>query len=208
MSDMQDKNRETRIGQQKHTFIKRMIICLLIIAVFTIVFFVINKKADGTQISYNEFQTHLAGGQIDEIYLKQEKIQIYYTNGDAHWMYNRDSAETSVIEAINALYDDESFTGNIPKVVFGTTTTVSIMSIIYPILMIILFGLMIFFIFRQVRGANNKSFDFVKSRARIYPSKTKFSDVAGEDEEKAELEDIVDFLKNPKKYIDLGAKIP
>ena len=208
MSDMQDKNRETRIGQQKHTFIKRMIICLVIIAVFSIVFFAVNRKAEGTQISYNEFQSQLVGGQIDEIHLKQSKIQIYYTNGEAHWMHNRDSAETSVIEEINALYDDESFTGNIPKVVFGTTTTISVMSIIYPILMIVLFGLMIFFIFRQVRGANNKSFDFVKSRARIYPSKTKFSDVAGEDEEKAELEDIVDFLKNPKKYIDLGAKIP
>ena len=157
MSDMQDKNRETRIGQQKHTFIKRMIICLVIIAVFTIVFFVVNRKAEGTQISYNEFQTHLTGGQIDEIHLKQGKIQIYYTNGDAHWMYNRDSAETSVIEEINALYDNESFTGNIPKVVFGTTTTISIMSIIYPILMIVLFGLMIFFIFRQVKGANNNT---------------------------------------------------
>lgn len=208
MSDMQEKNRETRIGQQKHTFIKRMIICLVIIAVFSIIFWVVTKNSEGTQISYNEFQTQLSGGQIDEIHLKQSKIQIYYTNGEAHWMYNRNSAETSVIEAINALYDDQSFTGNIPKVVFGTTTTVSIMSIIYPILMIVLFAVMIFFIFRQVKGANNKSFDFVKSRARIYPSKTKFTDVAGEDEEKAELEDIVDFLKNPKKYIDLGAKIP
>ena len=61
---------------------------------------------------------------------------------------------------------------------------------------------------KRIGGDNNKSFDFVKSRARVYPSKTKFSDVAGEDEEKAELEDIVDFLKSPQKYIDLGAKIP
>lgn len=208
MNDMQEKNRETKIAQQKQLFIKRMIICLLIIAVISVVFFVVNKKAEGTQISYNEFQTQLTGGQIEKIKLKQSKIQIYYTNGEAHWMYNRNSAETSVIEEINALYDNESFTGNIPKVIFGTTTTISIMSILYPILMIVLFGVMIFFIVRQIKGANNKSFDFVKSRARIYPSKTKFTDVAGEDEEKAELEDIVDFLKNPKKYIDLGAKIP
>ena len=208
MSEMQDKNRETRIGQQKSTFIKRMIICLVIIAIISIVFAVVNKSAAGTEISYNEFQTQLSGGQIKEINLKQSKIQIYYTNGEAHWMYNRNSAETSVIEAINALYADESFTGNIPKLVFGTTTTVSVMSILYPILMVVIFAFMIFFITRQIRGANNKSFDFVKSRARVYPSKTKFTDVAGEDEEKAELEDIVDFLKNPNKYIELGAKIP
>ena len=208
MSEMQDKNRETRIQQQKSTFVKRMIICLVIIAIISILFAVVNKSAAGTEISYNEFQTQLSGGQIKEIHLKQNKIQIYYTNDEAHWMYNRNSAETSVIEAINALYADESFTGNIPKLVFGTTTTVSIMSILYPILMVVIFAFMIFFITRQIRGANNKSFDFVKSRARVYPSKTKFTDVAGEDEEKAELEDIVDFLKNPNKYIELGAKIP
>ena len=46
----------------------------------------------------------------------------------------------------------------------------------------------------------------ISSIKRVYPSKTKFSDVAGEDEEKEELEDVVDFLKNPKKYVDLGAK--
>ncbi len=208
MSEMNDKNRETRIQQQKNTFVKRMIICLVIILVISILFAVVNKNAAGTEISYNEFQTQLSGGQIKEIHLKQSKIQIYYTNDEAHWMYNRNSAETSVIEAINALYADESFTGNIPKLVFGTTTTVSIMSVLYPILMLVIFAFMIFFITRQIRGANNKSFDFVKSRARVYPSKTKFSDVAGEDEEKAELEDIVDFLKNPNKYIELGAKIP
>ncbi len=208
MSEMQDKNRETRIQQQKSTFFKRMIICIVIIAIISIIFAVVTKSAAGSEISYNEFQTQLSGGQIKEINLKQNKIQIYYTNGEAHWMHNRNSAETSVIEAINALYADESFTGNIPKLVFGTTTTVSVMSILYPILMVLIFAFMIFFITRQIRGANNKSFDFVKSRARVYPSKTKFSDVAGEDEEKAELEDIVDFLKNPNKYIELGAKIP
>ena len=208
MSEMQDKNRETKIAQQKNTFIKRMIICVVIIAIISILFAVVNKSATGTEISYNEFQTQLSGGQIKEINLKQSKIQIYYTNGEAHWMYNRDSAETSVIEEIKALYADDSFTGNIPKLVFGTTTTISIMSILYPILMVVIFAFMIFFITRQLRGANNKSFDFVKSRARVYPSKTKFTDVAGEDEEKAELEDIVDFLKNPNKYIELGAKIP
>ena len=207
MNDIQEKNRETRIRQQKNTFIKRMIICLVIIVLFSVIFWAIMKSAEGTEISYNEFQTQLSGGHIKEINLNQSKIQIYYTDGEAHWMYNRNSAESSIIEAINALYDAGQ-ADKVPKIVFGTTTTVSIMSILYPIIMIAIFVVMIVFITKQIRGANNKSFEFVKNRARIYPSKTKFSDVAGEDEEKAELEDIVDFLKNPQKYIELGAKIP
>ena len=55
---------------------------------------------------------------------------------------------------------------------------------------------------------NNKSFDFVKNRARIIPSNTKFENVAGVDEEKEELQEIIEFLRNPKKYTDIGARIP
>ena len=208
MGEMEDKNRDARIKQQKSTFIRNMIICVSILLIFTLVFWLVSKSASGTEISFNEFQTQLANGNIEEIQLKQSKIQIYYVNGEAHWLYNRESAENTIVGLVNELFADETYTGSIPKVIFGTTTTISIMSILYPILSIVVFGFMIFFILRQVKGANNKSFDFVKSRARVYPSKTKFSDVAGEDEEKAELEDIVDFLKNPKKYIDMGAKIP
>ena len=208
MGEMEDKNRDARVKQQKSTFIRNMIICVSILLIFTLVFWLVSKNASGTEISFNEFQTQLANGNIEEIQLKQSKVQIYYVNGEAHWLYNRESAENTIVGLVNEMFADDSFEGSIPKVIFGTTTTVSILSILYPVLSIVVFGFMIYFILRQVKGANNKSFDFVKSRARVYPSKTKFSDVAGEDEEKAELEDIVDFLKNPKKYIDIGAKIP
>ena len=211
MSEIEENNRDMKIKQQKNTFMRNLLICLAVILVFTVIFWSISRNSSGTEISYNEFQTQLSNGQIKEIHLNQSKIQIYYVNGDAHWMYNRNSAETTIVALINELYDEQeagTFTGSIPKVVFGTTTTVSIFNILYPIILIAGLIIMVVIVVRQVKGANNKSFEFVKSRARIYPSKTKFSDVAGADEEKAELEDVVDFLKNPQKYIDLGAKIP
>jgi len=202
----EDKNRDTRIQQQKHAFIRNVLICLLVIVVFSVVFWAVTRNSSGTQITYNEFKTQIDGGNIKEININQGKIQIYYINGETHWMYNRNSAESSIVAYINKLYENGA--SNIPTVKFGTTTTINIMNILYPILMIALLIIMFVIIMKQVKGANNKSFDFVKNRARIYPSKFKFTDVAGEDEEKAELEDVVDFLKNPKKYIDLGAKIP
>lgn len=211
MSEIEENNRDMKIKQQKNTFMRNLLICLAVILVFTIIFWSVSRNSSGTEISYNEFQTQLSNGQIKEIHLNQSKIQIYYVNGDAHWMYNRNSAETTIVALINELYNEQeagTFTGSIPKVVFGTTTTVSIFNILYPIILIAGLIIMVVIVVRQVKGANNKSFEFVKSRARIYPSKTKFSDVAGADEEKAELEDVVDFLKNPQKYIDLGAKIP
>ena len=58
-------------------------------------------------------------------------------------------------------------------------------------------------------GGNNKAFEFGNSRAKLEKnSKTHFSDVAGMDEEKEEVRELVDFLKTPKKFADMGAKIP
>ena len=73
---------------------------------------------------------------------------------------------------------------------------------------VILF-LFFFFMIRSSSNSNNKAFDFGKNRARLTKEKTKtFDDVAGCDEEKVELMELVDFLKNPKKYTNLGARIP
>ena len=81
--------------------------------------------------------------------------------------------------------------------------------IVYPILYIC-FGLfLVWMIFRLLNNSNKGAFSFGKSRAKAYTtSKVKFSDIAGTDEEKEELQEIVEFLKSPKKFTDLGARIP
>lgn len=204
MNDSENKNKETRIKQQKHLFWKRTIICLALVLVITIIFVALKSNATGTKIDMNTFENELEAGHIKEIYFEEERVQIYYTNGDAHWMYySRGTVEEEILLAkINSLSIEK------PSVTLGTTTTISILNILYPVLMIGISVAFLVILFKRVKGENNKSFEFVKSRARVTPSKTKFSDVAGEDEEKAELEDVVDFLKNPQKYIELGAKIP
>ena len=75
---------------------------------------------------------------------------------------------------------------------------------------VIMIGAMIFLFYIMMNGGGNgKAFQFAKSRARqVKGEKTTFEDVAGLEEEKAELEEIVDFLKNPGKYNELGARIP
>ncbi len=75
-----------------------------------------------------------------------------------------------------------------------------------PILLSVLFFI---FIFRNISGSNSKAMDFGKSRARLQREKTvTFKDVAGADEEKVEMAELIDFLKNPRKYVDMGARIP
>lgn len=204
MSENEDKNRQIRIKQQKQKTIRFIITCAILIVFITVVFIAINKNARGTEINYNVFCAQLEAGNIKEIDIHQSRIQIYYQNGEAHWFNNRQSAwETDILNKWNEMDPNTR-----PVVYAGTTSTVSILNILYPILMVGITIVMIVFIVKQLKGANSKNYEFVKSRARIYPSKTKFSDVAGADEEKEELEDVVDFLKNPKKYTALGAKIP
>jgi cell division protease FtsH len=84
-------------------------------------------------------------------------------------------------------------------------------SILISFVPLLLFGALLFFLFRSARGANTQAFNFAKSRARLAsankPTVT-FADVAGVDEAKGELQEIVEFLKLPQKFLALGARIP
>ncbi len=85
---------------------------------------------------------------------------------------------------------------------------ITILATWFPMILII--GLWIFFM-RQMQAGGGKAMSFGKSRARLITDKSKkvtFADVAGIDEAKAELEEVIDFLKDPKKYTRLGGRIP
>ncbi len=88
------------------------------------------------------------------------------------------------------------------------TTLWNLASIFLPVL---LFGAFFFFMFRQAQGQNNQALGFGKSKARLYGNekdKIAFKNVAGNEEAKEDLVEVVDFLKNPKKFLEVGAKIP
>ena len=84
----------------------------------------------------------------------------------------------------------------------------NVASIVLPVILI---GLLFMFMMRQAQGQNNQALGFGKSKAKLYGSdkeKVLFNDIAGNDSAKQDLEEVVDFLKHPKKYQQLGAKIP
>jgi cell division protease FtsH len=114
----------------------------------------------------------------------------------------------SINDLIIVLNTDGDLTNNISYTGLPGSTY-NLWNILFPIILVV--GVVIFLVY-MMRGSNNankQAFDFGKSRARLSKNqKTTFNDVAGADEEKEELQEIIDFLKNPKKYMELGARIP
>ena len=97
------------------------------------------------------------------------------------------------------------------KVIPPSTTSETMWNLavmVVPVLIIVVFFM---FMMRQAQGQNNQAMGFGKSKARLYgqdKEKVLFTDIAGNDNAKQDLQEVVDFLKHPKKYKDLGAKIP
>ncbi|MDE6361516.1 MAG: ATP-dependent zinc metalloprotease FtsH [Clostridia bacterium] len=98
----------------------------------------------------------------------------------------------------------------VPQYVFNDPNSgVNISSIIFPLLALIICGVVIFIIFRQSASSNRQAMDFGKTKARLNMNvSVRFTDVAGAEEEKEELQEIVEFLKDPQKFLQLGARIP
>ena len=96
-----------------------------------------------------------------------------------------------------------------PEITTHYYSGVSWTSFIFPAIMLIIMCVVLYIIFRQSAGANKQAMNFGKTKARVSMNvPVRFSDVAGAEEEKEELKEIVDFLKNPQKFSAVGARIP
>lgn len=145
-------------------------------------------------------------GEVTRIEVEETKLTVLYKDGSK--FVSHKEPQESLVRVLEA-------SGVDPKSVEIEVKDMSIgqlwMGLISNILPLILTVVFFLFIFRQARGAQDNIFSFGQSKARIWNKdlpKTTFADVAGVDEAKKELEEIVDFLKNPAKYKALGARTP
>jgi cell division protease FtsH len=145
-------------------------------------------------------------GNVARIDVEETKLTVTYKDG---------RKVVSHKEAQDSFYSVLEAAGVDPKTVEITVKDLSVgqlwMSILSNVLPLGLTVLFFLFIFRQARGAQDNLFSFGQSKARIWNKdlpKVTFADVAGVDEAKKELEEVVDFLKNPAKYKALGARTP
>ncbi|MGA0351228.1 MAG: ATP-dependent zinc metalloprotease FtsH [Acholeplasmataceae bacterium] len=150
------------------------------------------------------FSYELVGGENYDLVLvsgsiKDSSVSKFNNIADFEGIMRIDEAD-AILETVE-MYGGQ--THIIPK------SGISFWSIVINIVPFIIFIAILFIIFRNANNQNNRAFDFSKNRAKLNREKTvTFKDVAGVDEEKEELEEIIDFLKTPKKYADMGARIP
>ena len=191
-------------------FFKNFAIYLVIfVVVLGVAFFY--KGADGakktTEVKFSTFATHLEKGKYKTLNITDRKMTATLKNGNKEYAYAPSVVEISWLE--NSYVFPQVKEGKLKLSSDPPQSSVNFFSLLPTIIMVVALGFLFYFMMSQ--GGNSKAFQFGKNRAKLYKENGKnirFEDVAGLKEEKEELEEIVDFLKNPSKYSSLGARIP
>ena len=193
-------------GYTRFNFNNRIaLITLIILIAFFVFFFVLSDRSGSQPLAYSVFLNYLDQGLVESVKI----VDQYEIQGSLR----SQSGELTFFKTTIPYPDPNLMQRMIDKgvKVNGGPRGVSPLRIIVESLPWILGFFFIWFMFRQVQGSGNRAFNFGKSRAKQYLDTGKrmtFNDVAGQEEAKYELQEVVEFLKNPAKFARLGAKIP
>jgi len=183
-------------------FYKNLALWLVITLMMIILYNLFNQKnIDETHINYTEFLSMVDGERVTEVVIQGQELIVTDINRNRFKVYAPQDSDL-----IKMLRQKKVAISVRPPT--DTPWYMSILVSWFP--MILLIGVWIFFM-RQMQGSGGKAMSFGKSRARLQSDssgKVTFADVAGVDEAKEELKEIIDFLKDPKKFTRLGGRIP
>ena len=183
------------------------VIVFLVVLSISMVFRNIGTGSDYKEVKFSQFANHLEKGDYEKINITDRQLTGTKKNGDKEISYAPSALEINWLEE-STLYpmlkeNKIELESDPPQ------SEYNLFNLLPTILMVVAMGFLFYFMMSQ--GGNRQAFQFGKNKARLYRGDGKaitFKDVAGLEEEKVELAEIVDFLTNPAKYDKLGARIP
>jgi cell division protease FtsH len=182
---------------------------ILVAAAFLAYSFFSQRAEDVTKTPLTEVAAEIRDGNVESIRVEGNNLFVTLMNKDE--IESHKGAESTVIEQLRDLGITAEELENVEINVVQPPDWMTLLSAGGSILLVVAMFAIGYFVLRQFQGANNQAIAFGKSRARMYtgdqPSIT-FEDVAGVDEAEEELSEVVEFLKEPEKFVQLGARIP
>ncbi|MDW8436176.1 MAG: ATP-dependent zinc metalloprotease FtsH, partial [Candidatus Caldarchaeum sp.] len=205
---------EVSVNSRNQSFI---IYLLLGIAILAMIYFNIQQQPQSQgPLTINEVAKLVEAGQVSRIIINNDDSLTVIIPSENNKFIERKSQKEPETTLVAQLLD----LGVSPEKLSADTLKIeakppspwgSVLTFAGYFLPVLFIGILFWFIFRQAQGSNNAAMAFGKSKARLFtgehPTVT-FQDVAGVDESKEELREIVEFLKEPQKFIQLGARIP
>ncbi|GAP11210.1 ATP-dependent metalloprotease FtsH [Bellilinea caldifistulae] len=184
---------------------------LLFVAIIAMVMYSFNQRSTTSEVSINQLAEDIKNQRVTKIEEDDNRLKITYKDL-SEALSTKEPSATLVEQLLNLGVTQEQLHPERIKIIIKPPSAwVGVLTALgYILPFLILIGAF-FFIFRQAQGSNNAAMSFGKSRARMFtgdhPTVT-FADVAGVEEAKEELKEVVEFLREPQKFIQLGARIP
>lgn len=189
-----------------------LVYLLLFVAIIVLVVYQF-QQSPTTQdvIPINKVANDIQSGLVERIVEDNNRLRVIYGNGQER--YSHKESETTLVEQLIAfgVSTEQLAANNIKIEVKPPSPWVGLATILGYVLPFLFLAGVFWFVFRQAQGSNNAAMSFGKSRARMFTGdqpKVTFQDVAGVEEAKEELQEVVEFLREPEKFISLGARIP
>ena len=186
-----------------------VIYLLIVVAVIAIFFTLLSEPLGGSsEIPISQVVQMAASGQVKSIDVRGDKLDVTTTAGES--FTSRKESGASVVEVLESSGIDV-LTSRIDIAVRGSSGLSSLFGVLLNFLPLIIFGAILLFMMRQAQGNTSQTFSFGRSRAKMFVGNSpsvSFLDVAGVQEAKEDLQEVVEFLKMPERFLLLGARIP
>ncbi len=193
------------------TFAKNLLFAVLIFIVLSSVFSVLYAPAEKIEeVTLSQLATQVNDGKVAEIAVEGNALSIVLKEGGKKETAKKEN-EASLTESLKNYGVDAEKLRAVSIKIKEPSGGLFWAGVILPFLLpFLLVGLLIWFMFRSAQKGSLQAFSFIKTKAKMAgpAEKVTFADVAGLKEAKEELHEVVDFLRNPKKFLDIGAKIP